>query len=104
MIECRRESRRREGMEKRNKHKLKRAEVEDKLYGKELGRVNGVIASEVKRRREEMGITRNELRARTGATLAVVYGIEEGNVELTIKHLVIVASGLGCSVSDLVRE
>ena len=59
------------------------------------------LGAEIRRRRATLGWTMSDLAASSGVSRAMVADVENGKKSPTLRTLYLLASGLGCSVSDL---
>lgn len=62
------------------------------------------IASAIKGRRQELGLTLVQLEERSGVSRAMLSAVERGERSPTIHILCNIAAGLGCTVGSLVDE
>ena len=70
---------------------------------KEVGRgCNVGFGEQLRRRRKELGLSREELADKLGVNQCTVSDYETGQVELTLPKLVRIADALGVTIYDLI--
>lgn len=68
------------------------------------GELYRLVGAEIRRRRERMGKTQDELAIRVGLSRASVANLEAGRQAVPLHHLVEVAAALGVSAADLLPK
>lgn len=72
-----------------------------KLRSGRDGELYRLVGAEIRRRRECMGKTQDELALRVGLSRASVANLEAGRQAVPLHHLVEIAAALGASAADL---
>ena len=62
------------------------------------------LGSAIRARREELGLTLDEVARRSGVSRGMLSEVERDRKSPTIRVVCLIAEGLGCSVSDLIGQ
>jgi DNA-binding XRE family transcriptional regulator len=68
------------------------------------GDINRTVARNIRDRRTSLGLTQKQLAYVSGVSMRTIYAVESGRFSIRMATAVHIATGLACTLEDLIRE